>query len=412
MSAAVLSWLGHASLALIPAVVIAWWVSIMLHRREASRLANFAWVPLPLALIPMPIWPTPVAELPGLRVVHDVLSLASDEGAIQGAFATPSVLVALWILGAITLIVASLLQQRRFLRDLGPCTPVDLDPALRSDCGLPNWLPVVTSNHSGGPLLCGLLPPRLMLPEQFQISDDDGRLVLRHEAAHLRHGDPWINGLVLMLRALFWFHPLIHLAAARLRRDQELAADAHALEGMDGASRRRYGRMLVAHCCPTSASNGLALLPTRSQLKERVQMIVHVPESTRSPLLTRLLLLTAPVLTLATLSLLAPWPGPVQAEAAEQPVVAEVDSNPIAIVRVNPRYPRAAAEEGTTGSVTLEARVNPDGSLDQVQIVDAEPEGVFDAEAMIAFAQWRFKPATPGEPMKRVRQTIYFQMEE
>ena len=51
------------------------------------------------------------------------------------------------------------------------------------------------------------------------------RLVLLHELAHVKRFD-WLSQLVCEVAlALWWFHPLAWIAAARVRRDAELAAD-------------------------------------------------------------------------------------------------------------------------------------------------------------------------------------------
>ncbi|TMB33240.1 MAG: tetratricopeptide repeat protein [Deltaproteobacteria bacterium] len=51
------------------------------------------------------------------------------------------------------------------------------------------------------------------------------RLVLLHELAHVKRLD-WLSQLICEVAlALWWFHPLAWIAAARVRRDAELAAD-------------------------------------------------------------------------------------------------------------------------------------------------------------------------------------------
>jgi TonB family protein len=57
-----------------------------------------------------------------------------------------------------------------------------------------------------------------------------------------------------------------------------------------------------------------------------------------------------------------------------------------------PVYPAQALRNRTRGWVELEFTVTPTGSVSNVQVVGAEPGGVFDAAAAQALAQWRFKP--------------------
>ncbi|GAB2651000.1 TonB family protein [Arenimonas aestuarii] len=123
-----------------------------------------------------------------------------------------------WAAGALVLAGWLLVQQRRFRRRLGALQ--------ESDAGL--WR---ASADDIGPVVIGLLRPRIVVPADFEQRYDPQQreLVLAHERAHLRRGDLPMNALACVLRCVFWFNPLVHLAAAKLRLDQELACDAAVL---------------------------------------------------------------------------------------------------------------------------------------------------------------------------------------
>ena len=78
-----------------------------------------------------------------------------------------------------------------------------------------------------------------------------------------------------------------------------------------------------------------------------------------------------------------------------------------------PRYPREAAQAGVTGEVMLIVSVAADGSVTDVEVERATPEGVFDAGTVEAARQWRFAPAVqngkavPG----RVRVPVTFELD-
>lgn len=77
---------------------------------------------------------------------------------------------------------------------------------------------------------------------------NDGELlpcILRHEMCHYFYGDT-IWGLVRMVCVcLYWYHPLVWLAAYLSRQDCELACDEAAVRLMDGQERRQYGELLL-----------------------------------------------------------------------------------------------------------------------------------------------------------------------
>jgi periplasmic protein TonB len=70
----------------------------------------------------------------------------------------------------------------------------------------------------------------------------------------------------------------------------------------------------------------------------------------------------------------------------------ELDSPPEPVVKVPPVYPYQAREQGTEGVVQVRLLVRPDGSVGQVLIVAARPEGIFEEAVRQAVPRWKFEP--------------------
>lgn len=185
----------------------------VLEPAAGSRLVATA-APAPRAALPAA---NLSAGLPGAIPVS--LSPASSSPAPRDpqAGALTAALLA-WAAGALALAGWLLVQQRRFRRRLGALH--------KRDTGL--WQ---ASADDIGPVVIGLLRPRIVVPADFETRYDaqQRELVLAHERVHLRRGDLPMNALACAMRCLFWFNPLVHLAAAKLRLDQELACDAAVL---------------------------------------------------------------------------------------------------------------------------------------------------------------------------------------
>jgi TonB family protein len=78
----------------------------------------------------------------------------------------------------------------------------------------------------------GFFRPCIMLPAAAaRWSEERLRIVISHELAHVRRGD-WSTQLAAeLLRAAFWFNPLVWIACRRLRAESELACDDEVLNG-------------------------------------------------------------------------------------------------------------------------------------------------------------------------------------
>lgn len=58
-----------------------------------------------------------------------------------------------------------------------------------------------------------------------------------------------------------------------------------------------------------------------------------------------------------------------------------------------PTYPRMALERGVEGRVVMSITILPDGSVQDVRVVNAQPQGYFEAAAMRAVQRWRYRPS-------------------
>lgn len=78
----------------------------------------------------------------------------------------------------------------------------------------------------------------------------------------------------------------------------------------------------------------------------------------------------------------------------------DVDVKPVALFRTRPVYPAGAMSKNVTGRVSFKMLVDRDGMIKTVEILEAEPSGVFEEATVNAVRQWRFQPAkVKGEPV-------------
>ncbi|GKS69487.1 outer membrane transport energization protein TonB [Nitrosomonas sp. PY1] len=70
-----------------------------------------------------------------------------------------------------------------------------------------------------------------------------------------------------------------------------------------------------------------------------------------------------------------------------------VDIPPKPITRGAFKYPPTAKRNGIKGYVVLSVLVETDGSVNQVQVLESSPSGIFDTAALQGIRSWHFEPA-------------------
>lgn len=130
------------------------------------------------------------------------------------------------------------------------------------------------------PCLFGLLRPAIYLTLEAVQSPEKLRHVLAHEETHARHLDPLWSLLRSLCLTVYWFDPLVWIAAIVSKADCELACDESALARLGEAERIAYGRTLLA-LIPVRRTSGSPLLTAttmtagKRQLKDRITRIAE-----------------------------------------------------------------------------------------------------------------------------------------
>lgn len=97
-------------------------------------------------------------------------------------------------------------------------------------------------------------------------------------------------------------------------------------------------------------------------------------------------------------------------------VMPTLDNNPILpMVKVNPAYPHTAALKGIEGFVDVIFDVTETGSTQNIEVVYAEPERIFNSAVIKAVSRWKYKPKMEDGSAVRVtgvRERIRFNLDK
>ena len=151
-----------------------------------------------------------------------------------------------------------------------------------ADLGLRGPLPrVLLTDTQQGPALCGLLRPVILLPRGLieQLDSQALPLVLRHELIHLARRDLGWNLLQVCVQVVWWWHPLVWFANARVRALREAAVD-EAVMLEPGSDEYPATLVAVARTCVIPSRMPMAflgILESGGRLEARVRRLVERP---------------------------------------------------------------------------------------------------------------------------------------
>ena len=168
---------------------------------------------------------------------------------------------------------------------------------------------IVKSDATAMPVTCGVLRPAIVLPAESEAWTEERReAVLLHELAHVRRGDLATHLIAWVACSMYWFHPLVWVAARRLRHESERACDDLVLGAGTRASEYASHLLdIVRHAGRGRAPAAAVPMAQKSSFEGRLLAILE-PSVDRQALSARGKVAVAAALALVVLPLAAMVP--------------------------------------------------------------------------------------------------------
>ncbi|ATD01693.1 MAG: bla regulator protein BlaR1 [Pseudoalteromonas tetraodonis] len=288
-------------------------------------------------------------------------------------------LALLYVIITTVLLIAAVVTHTRFVKGL---QLTELAHFKQLTIGVQTY----TSAQVATPMVIGVFNSKLVLPHNYNTQFDNTTLalILEHENVHIKRKDNLINVLLLLATILLWFNPLAWMAYASCRRLQELTCDERVLSNKTTQQQILYSKALIN--CAANAPAGLMAYSHYGDKKTMLQRLTNIKHNGAHSRLAK-----GSVLLIAA-SLLSGLAVAKQPEAS-----AKKETSIAPVMRIEPLYPKQAAEQGISGSVVLKYDITPAGKTANITVVKAEPEAVFNKEAKRALMQWQYTPSSMGQ---------------
>ena len=164
---------------------------------------------------------------------------------LQIVWFSGSALLGLWLFGTWLTFTIRLHKDKKFLGKRGR-TNIYVSKRIKSPC------------------LAGLIPAVYLTEDVLR--NDTTELIVRHELTHLRHLDFLWSFCRTLAVIVYWWNPLVWLAAIISKRDAELACDEAVAAGLQPEQRIAYARAILAQAPRKKAALSLAGPPVKERI--------------------------------------------------------------------------------------------------------------------------------------------------
>ena len=188
-----------------------------------------------------------------------------------------SIVFVVWLLGAIGFLGWLIFVKLRYYESLqhlmagGPREVYELYDRCCKELGV-KPLPLWIVNKSMSPGIAFFGEPVLLVP--LSLCNDESRLrfALLHELTHKKRGDHYMTLLLNILRAVYWFDPVVHFAFSELRADMESACDSDVLAYIGHEHKRGYLTVILdMFSYDTEPILGMSQIRSKRMAKRRMK---------------------------------------------------------------------------------------------------------------------------------------------
>lgn len=192
-----------------------------------------------------------------------------------------TILLSVWVTGMAVMSVLSVRGYACLLRRMKrnavkpPIELLELLHECKREMGMKGHTRMTVQYNLHSPAL--LFPSTIVIPiETLSMERSQIKLALLHELTHYKRKDQLSAMLLLVLKTVYWFNPIVWIAESKIRDDIETTCDSMVVRCLNIDEKRYYAHTLLSMYRRDSAPQmvlGMALGGTRRNAEQRIRGI-------------------------------------------------------------------------------------------------------------------------------------------
>lgn len=162
-----------------------------------------------------------------------------------------SLLPAIWICVLLILTTSYIMVYINFILKIKKAEKQDerLNQILencKKEMNIKRKIKIIYQNVINMPSIFGLFRIKILINEDAKkLTDKELSYIIKHELAHYKRRDNWLNFLITIFRNVYIFNPIIFILLGKVKKDLELATDELAMKKSSNEEQKEYLKTLV-----------------------------------------------------------------------------------------------------------------------------------------------------------------------
>ncbi len=169
-----------------------------------------------------------------------------------------NVLPFVWVVGVVAMAISSVISYIRLRKSMLACLEFQDN--------------IYLCDGIKSPFILGVIKPKIYIPSH--LSQEQQRVVIAHEKAHLKRLDHIWKPLGFAILTIHWFNPLVWLAYTMLCRDIEGACDEYVVNKMSVEDKKLYSYTLLSCSAPRHMLTACPVAFGEVSVKSRVKSVL------------------------------------------------------------------------------------------------------------------------------------------
>lgn len=205
----------------------------------------------------------------------------------------------IWLIGVLLVWSFQLYRHFRFLKltnrwsePVAENKILEIFETLTSELNIKTKVRVKFCRVISSPMLTGLIRPVILLPRDI-MEEEEYRYIMKHELIHFKRFDLWLRLMMLGVKSLHWFNPLVYLMDRTISLYGEISCDERVLQGDGFHKRKKYGELLIKvirNGSITGTSISTNLFGGKRNMRKRIDSIMAIRQKKNGVVILALIL--------------------------------------------------------------------------------------------------------------------------